>query len=209
MSSGDVCPECRGIKNNPAHYRGEPVTDALILRCVLYEAFTLAITVQTLLEFGKKPWPAKLCYELRVDDFDPQEVLKTAALMKIRLLSDFLYSDKEVDDFDISKDFSRYGFDEPLTPKLVGLHGGVFTKKSINKFVAHLAKARIEKPKCIPQPRFEKANQATLKNAMLILHDVKSFASQVESHQDFPGLEDWGQSFLDGLRTALARMEKE
>ena len=208
MSSGDVCSECRGIDNNPAHYRGKPVTDARILRCVLYEAFTLAITVQTL---RVKSWPDELRYNLPVADFDPQEVLKSAALMKIRLLYDFLYNEKTTDDFAAWRNFSRYGFDQPLPkPALVGLQGrDMFTKKSINKFVAHLTKARITKPTCIPQPRFQKGLQATLDNAKLILRDVDSFTSKVIEHEDFPGLEDWGQSFLDGLRAALIRMNPE
>lgn len=205
MSSGDNCAECRGIRDNPNHYRGKPVTDARVLRCVLYEAFTLAMTVQAL---GLKSWPPALCYRLPVAAFDPQEVLRSAALMKIRLLYDFLYRDNTTDDFAISKNFSRYGFNQPLsTPALVGLQGGnMFTRKSINKFVAHLTKARVTKPKCIPQPRFEKGLHAICKNGMLILKDVESFASRVVSHPDFPGLEDWGQSYLDGLRTALTRM---
>lgn len=208
MTTGDVCPECRGIDNNQAHYRGKPVTDARILRCVLYEAFTLAMTVHTL---RVKSWPDELRYDLPVADFDPQEVLKSAALMKIRLLYDFLYNDKTPDDFAAWRNFSCYGFNQPLPkPALVGLQGGdMFTRKSINKFVAHLTKARITKPKCMPQPRFQKGLQATLDNAMLILRDVDSFATKVVDHNDFPGLEDWGQSFLDGLRCALTRMNAE
>lgn len=208
MSNGDVCPGCRGIDNNPAHYRGKSVTDACILRCVLYEAFTLAITVQTL---GVKSWPPELCYKLPVADYDPQEVFKSAALMKIRLLYDFLYNEEKSDDFTVRHNFSRYGFDKQLPkPEMVGLQGGkMFTKQSINKYVAHLTKARITKPICIPQPKFERGLQATLDNARLILQDMDSFTSKVVNHPDFSGLEDWGQSFLDGFRAALARMNAE
>jgi hypothetical protein len=201
------CPDCTGIDSNPDHYRGKPVTDGRILRCVLYEAFTLAITLQAL---NVEDWPEEMCYELPVENYDPKEVLKKAALVKIRLLFDFLYNEKSKDEFTLSGQFKKYGFETPLDipDALVGLQGrGEFDKKSINKFVAHLTKARITKPKCIPQPRFRKGHAATVANAKAILRDVDKVVTQVTTHPEFDGLEDWGQSFLQGFRAALSRLD--
>lgn len=202
----NCCADCTGIDANPDHYRGKPVTDARILRCVLYEAFTLAMTLQSL---QLKTWPAEVCYHLEVADFDPTEILKQAALLRIRLLYDFLYNEKSKDEFSVSRNFARYGFDGPLDipDGLVGLQGcGEFSKNSINKFVAHLKKARITKPKCTPQPRFESGRAATVGNAMVILDDVDKFVSRVIAHPDFDKLEDWGKSLLDGFRDAMSRL---
>ena len=197
------CPDCVGIDQNPSHYEGEKPAAASILRCVLYEAFTLAITIQALQSIK---WPADVLYAVPVGEpFGPGEVLKHAALMKMRLLYDFLYQ-RSVDDFCAAKDFTQFGVSAPLKiPALQGWDGGpLFTRKSINKFVAHLSKARITKPKCIPQPKFTPGLEATLANAKLILADVEAFASGIVGHRDFAWADDWGPSYWDGFLAAAA-----
>lgn len=208
MTPTIACTECIGIEKNPTHYCGETINDAAKLRCVLYEAFTLAITVQAL---RHEQWRGDLCYPVPTDEFNPSEVLKSAALIKIRLLHDFLYTDKHDDDFTLCRDFKKYGFAQPLTePKFVGLDGGeMFTRKSINKFVAHLTKQRITKPKCIPQPKFQEGKEATITNSILILRDMGKVATKIINNTQFvpPAIKpEWFYAYLDGFRTALSRL---
>ena len=207
MKSGKRCDEWKGIKDNPGHCLGDPVTDARVLKCVLYEAFTLAIALRAL---ESNLWPEEMRYDVPVGQFDPREVMKHAALMEIRLLYDFLYSSDSEDDFAVSKNFSRYGYTQPLaTPNWTGLDGGsMFTRTSINRFVAHLTKSRITKPVCTPQPELGEGLRATARNARRILKDVEAFANRVVAHPDFSGLDEdeWGCSYLRGFRTALERL---
>ena len=55
----------------------------------------------------------------------------------------------------------------------------MFTKESINKYVAHLTWARINKPKCIPQPKFRRGDDATFTNARKLLEDARNFVNAV------------------------------
>ena len=208
MTAGEECTECTGIDKNPNHYLGDPVTDARILKCVLYEAFTLAITLQSL---DTTKWPDEMSYDVPVGHLRPDEVLKNAALMKIRLLYDFLYNAESKDDFTIAKSFFHYGYNQPLVPpQLTGFHGDqMFTRKSINKFVAHLTKARITKPKCTPQPKFREGLRATIENAKLILTDIDAFVSRVVAHDEFIKLDCWGEAYLAGFRAAMVRLNAE
>jgi hypothetical protein len=174
---------------------------------VLYEAFTLALALQSIEE---ATWGSSLHYNLRVGRFDPSEVLHSAALVKIRLLYDFLYNSDSTDDITL-QDFSQYGFSNPLIipQELVGCEGqGEFKKNSINKFIAHLTKARITKPECTPQPsKFEQGRSVTVTNAKAVLRDVDRFVRQVINHPDFSGLDNWGESYLDGFRAVMSRID--
>lgn len=87
--NGHKCSDCMGINNNPDHYDGAPVTPERMAKCVLYEAFTLAMAVQAL---RYDEWPTEMKYELPVGNWTPHEDIKIAALMKIRTLYDFLYN---------------------------------------------------------------------------------------------------------------------
>lgn len=82
----------------------------------------------------------------------------------------------------------------------------MFTKRSIHKFIAHLTKQRITKPRCIAQPKFSAGDDAIEQNALLILNDVERFISTLVNHEDFGDLDDYGQSYLQGFREARERL---
>lgn len=204
MTTADHCPDCTGIVSNPSHYDGARVTPEAVLRCVLYEAFTLMICVQSM----STSWNPNLVYDVPDGTFDPNEPLKQNALLKIRLLYDFLYADSSKDDFQACTNFSKFGVTQQLPPpQLVGFDGKhMFTRKSINKFVAHLTKARITKPKCVVQPKFGPGVESTIDNSVLIATDVLKLSRKVIAHQAFGTLDEWGDSYFDGLNEALQRI---
>jgi len=203
--NGQQCPDCTGIDENPDHYDGDPVTPERMAKCVLYEAFTLAMAVQAL---RYDAWPAQLQYELPAGNWTPCEDIKIAALMKTRTLYDFLYNPASNDKILLLDDFAQFGFQQHYPdPGFVGFQPGrMFTKRSIHKFIAHLTKQRITKPQCIPQPKFSSGDDAIEQNALLILNDVEQFIGTLENHQDFGELDDFGQSYLQGFREARERL---
>lgn len=199
------CHDCKGIGDNPDHYEGDIPTPELKLKCVLYEAFTLAMAVQALKTIT---WPAETRYKTDVGAYDPSEVVKSAALVKFRLLHGFLYLDNDTKEFRACRDFSAFGISCPFTqPSFDGFDSrGVFTRKSINRFIAHLTVQRITKPKCMPQPKFRRAEKAIIKNASLILDDVAEFAAQVIKHPTFGELDRYGKAYLEGFSEVKTRL---
>ncbi len=211
----NACEVCKKtIADCPKHFCGNAVTDQDVVRCVLYDMFTLALCVQALsqCEFGDG-----FRYELfspshpdyNKGKFDPEEVLKIAALIKIRILYDFLYNEESRDDFKAA-DFSQYGIGSTIfgnkdkVNTLVDTK--VFTKGSVSKYVAHLVEERILKPKCIPQLKFAAGKDTTIGVALLILGDAQAFVETVIAHQDFPALGDWGQGYLKVFRECVAKV---
>lgn len=68
----------------------------------------------------------------------------------------------------------------PTEPTFAGFkRGKVFTRESINKFMAHMTWARINKPHCIPQPKFSRGTKATITNARQLLKDARQFVDDV------------------------------
>ncbi len=212
----NACEVCKKtIAACPDHFCGNAVRDEDVVRCVLYDMFTLALCVQALsqCEFGEG-----FRYELFPPShsdydkgkFDPQEVLKIAALIKTRILYDFLYNEDSGDDFKAT-DFSKYGTeasDFANKDKVNALvDAKVFTKGSVSKYVAHLVEERILKPKCIPQLKFADGKDTTMKVALLILSDARAFVEKVIAHQDFPGLGDWGQGYVKVFRECFAKVQ--
>jgi len=199
------CPHCTGIAKNPGHYDGDPVTPERMAKCVLYEAFTLAMAVQAL---RYNAWPADMQYSLPRGSWTPSEDIKIAALMKIRALYDFLYNPDSSDGIRLIDDFGQFGFQQHYPdPGFVGFQpAAMFTKRSIHKFIAHLTKQRITKPQCIAQPKFAAGDDAIEQNALLILGDVEQFISQLKNHPDFGDLDAFGRSFLLGFREARQRL---
>jgi len=199
------CPYCTGIESNPDHYDGDPATPERIAKCVLYEAFTLAMSVQLL---RYKDWPASMIYDLPKGPKNPSEDAKIAALIKIRILYDFLYNTESSEGIKLTKHFAQFGFDQPYPdPGLVGFQPGcIFTKGSINKFIVHLTKQRITKPKCIAQPKFQRGDDAIAENTLLILADIEKFISALQTHADFGDLDEFAESYLQGFREARKRL---
>lgn len=202
-STESKCPDCLGIEKNPKHYTGKAVTQSAILRCVLYEGLTLAITIQLM---KSTSWPQKFTYKIPRGTLTPSDSLMSSALLKFRMLYEFLYESPEGDSFSVACNFPEYYQGKPLPkPAFVGRpHDLAIEKPSVNKFVAHLTKARITKPKCIPQPKFGSGQAAAIANAEIVLGDLRRFTGIVVEDPRFSGLDNWGQQYLNGLDQALS-----
>jgi len=231
MAKSSVTNECdvcqKTIAAYPEHFDGHKVTDAGIVRCVLYEMFTLALAVQTL-RHGQ--WEAPFHYalfdeadsEYKKGLFSPEEVAKTAALIKVRILYDFLYASHSDDDFQATaviavgnkrtpSDFSGYGitpaaFKNQATIKQLE-DGLILTRRSINKFVAHLVEERMLKPHCIPRPIFSRGKETTIKVARLILEDAEAFVRAVTNPPNDLKLDNWGRGYWKAYQEAIARID--
>ncbi len=203
----DICPIChdkggrnRGlrisIQDDPSHFdpKGEPATPVNMLRCVLYEMWTLAAAVQALQEYRIRKtalWPEDLTYDHpTLGPFDPSELIQRSALVSFRLLYGFLYRENSGDDFEL-KDFEEFAAsrDDFAPPTFSdGFDIKAFTTESTNKFVAHLTWTRINKSKCIPQPKFEEGVDLIARNCMLLLQDAERFVRKVSEPPNFPSL---------------------
>ena len=225
----ECCEECKvSIHADPKHFMGNPVDDAEILKCILYDMFSLALAIQAL---ARTDWPPSMRYELfppqdskhKGGQFDPDEALKIAALVKIRILYDFLYNPCSGDDFQalplsqcgrtqnkLPQDFSQYGVDGSRFTNKSEIDRladeKTFTKKSVSKYVAHLVEERILKPECIPQLKFTAGRKTVTKVALLVLEDALRFVEQVVEHTDFPGHTDWGTGYEKATREAIGRI---
>lgn len=214
----DICPvsECKkasiSIQNHPEHFSatGEAANARNMLRCVLYEMWMLANAVQVL---RKNDWPDEMIYQHpKLKQFDPSELIKRSALVSFRILLVFLYPPNEEergDDFQL-KDFSAFGADQNAfpQPRFIGFEdGGPFTKESINKYIAHLTWTRINKSKCIPQPKFKKGTEAIVQNSRTLLNDAWRFVKTVTKHADFPPFQsDSAFGYLAMFNEAMKRL---
>jgi len=175
----DVCPikNCKKfIPLDPTHFDGVPASPETMLRCVLYQMYVFASSALAL----QTDWDATLRFRHpKLGEFTPSEPLRIAALISFRILYDFLYNPKSGDDFSVN-DFASYGAVRPTEPKFIGFkQDQMFTKESINKFMAHMTWARINKPNCIPQPKFTQGTKSTITNAQELLKDAKQFVDDV------------------------------
>lgn len=203
----DICPICRDkggrnkgpricIKDEPSHFepKGEPANSVNMLRCVLYEMWTLASAVQALQKFRIRrtaKWPEDLTYDHpELGPFDPSELIQRSALVSFRLLFGFLYREDNGDDFEL-KNFEGFGVstdDFPVREFDDGFGNTAFTTESTNKFVAHLTWTRINKSKCIPQPKFEEGVESIVTNCKLLLQDAERFVRTVTEDPTFPAI---------------------
>ena len=203
----DVCPICHDsggrnkgpritIQDDPSHFdpKGEPANSVNMLRCVLYEMWTLAAAVQALQDLRIRKtaqWPTELTYDHpKLGPFDPSELIQRSALVSFRLLFGFLYRENNEDDFEL-KDFEEFGVsgDDFLAPDFDdGFGNKAFTTESTNKFVAHLTWTRINKSKCIPQPKFEPGVKSIVENCKRLLQDAERFVQIVSEAATFPAL---------------------
>ncbi len=73
----------------------------------------------------------------------------------------------------------------------------MFTKQSINKYIAHLTWVRINKPECIPQPKFKRGDKAVISNAKKLLNDAVVFVKTVTdtSNSNHVKLDKDGQGY--------------
>ena len=175
----DKCPlrACKkSIHTDDSHFDGVPASPETMLRCVLYQMHVLASAALAL----PTDWDATLRFRHpKLGEFTPSEPLRIAALISFRIMYDFLYNSSSGDDFSIG-DFGPYGANRPTVPQFAGFkRGTMFTKESINKFMAHMTWARINKPHCIPQPKFSRGTKSTISNARKLLKDAKQFVDEV------------------------------
>ncbi len=84
----------------------------------------------------------------------------------------------------------------------------MFTKESVNKFIAHLTWARINKPSCVPQPKFAAGIDATITNARLLLEDARAFVTATCDPPNANGvtLDDDGQGYRMMFEEAFAQL---
>lgn len=206
----DTCPirGCgKSIATDPSHFDGAAVRSETMMRCILYEMYVLASSVLAM----KTDWSEELKFQHpKLGVFTPKESLNIAALISFRILYDFLYNTKSGDDFSIH-DFRQHGANRPKEPQFVGFEGGkMFTKESINKFVAHLTWARINKPQCVPQPKFRRGVRAVVSNAQKLLKDADAFVKAVSDppNPNRISLDRDGQGFRKMFDEALPRLLK-
>jgi len=228
----DICPTCRdrdgrnkgpriSIQDEPAHFdpKGEPANSVNMLRCVLYEMWTLAAAVQALQEFRIRKmarWPDQLTYDHpKLGPFDPSELIQRSAHVSFRLLFGFLYRENSGDDFEL-KDFEGFGVsrDDFPAPEFDDRFGNkAFTTESTNKFVAHLTWTRINKSQCISQPKFEEGVELIVKNCKLLLQDAERFARKVSEAPSLaslcPSADGYRTMFFETVRRIRAFKEFE
>ena len=202
----DKCPVCKkSIQADRSHFErsGVAASPSTKLRCVLYEMHILAASALAL----NTTWKEEVTFHHpKLGTFTPSKSLEIAALVSFRSLHEFLYNPKCGEDFSIG-DFGRTC---PKSPKFDGFkRGEMFTKESINKYVVHLTWTRINKPRCIPQPKFGRAPRATIKNARKLLEDAKRFVDDVcnQAKPDAILLDEDGSGYRKIFEEAFARLE--
>lgn len=159
---------------------------AKYLKCVLYECDVLARCV----------------YELRqTDDAAMTEVLKTAGVLKLRTVYDFLHRSAACDTIKRSM-FDVYS---PTVPApLTKTWDTWLSHQSINTYFAHLDRRRVDKT--IPQPKFARGETAVIKTAVLLLKQAELFADSIIKHQDFPGLDTYGKRYWNSFSDTLSKL---
>ena len=179
-----------------------------MLRCVLYELYVLASAVQALRFDG---WPSAMRYQHpTLGSFDPSKCAENAALVSFRTLHGFFYNPKSGDDFSLAQFAAFYpNWRSKMSspPQFRGFSKGhMYNKHSIDKFIAHLTWTRINKPMCIPQPKFKRGRDDTIYNAIALCKDAKAIVEDILNAPSFPGLEKDGQGFYDLFLEAMKRM---
>ncbi len=183
-------------------------SNAEILKQVLYEMLTLAHSVEFL---TKNRWIKGQSL------IDSSEVIKTASIIKMRLLYDFLYSPKPakktevIEKGEICKDDYTAQNDFDITvpkPSLVGCDAkGMFTRQSVNKFIVHLTEERITKPKEIPLPKFNGGSDSIIKNSALILASAEKFIDSL-AKGNFLNLNQEGEYYLEDFKKTVIRLKE-
>ncbi|MFA6566641.1 MAG: hypothetical protein WCS96_00365 [Victivallales bacterium] len=183
-------------------------SNAEILKQVLYEMLTLAHSVEFL---TKNRWIKGQSL------IDSSEVIKTASVIKMRLLYDFLYSQKPVkkteavEKGEICKDDYTAQNDFNITvpkPNLVGCDAkGMFTRQSVNKYIVHLTEERITKPKEIPLPKFNGGSDSIIKNSALILASAEKFIDSL-AKGNFLNLNQEGEYYLEDFKKTVIRLKE-
>lgn len=181
--------------------------DEDVIKCVLYEMFTLALSIQTL---EQCTWPDNLCYELfpsgslKQVRFDPAEIVKGAAEVKLRILYDFLHvPSTHPDDLEAGPLVLKYG---PVAFSNKAAIDGLWTKESASKYRAHLTGERITKSPSIRQFKFADGQRDVIKIAKLLLEDTAVLVTHVVGHSSFPGLSDWGAGYLKMYLEVMAKL---
>lgn len=183
-------------------------SNAEILKQVLYEMLTLAHSIEFL---TKNRWIKGQSL------IDSSEVIKTASVIKMRLLYDFLYSPKPlkkaeiVEKGEICKDDYTAQNDFNITvpkPNLVGCDAkGMFTRQSVNKYIVHLTEERITKPKEIPLPKFNGGSDSIIKNSALILASAEKFIDSL-AKGNFLNLNQEGEYYLEDFKKTVIRLKE-
>lgn len=162
---------------------------AQYLKCVLYECRVLARSV---LELQK------------VQDDSLAEVSKTAGVLKLRAVYDFLHRPAASDTIKRSM-FDVYN---PQVPPRMSKHWETWlTHQSINTYFVHLDRDRILKT--VPQPKFNRGNQAVIRRAIKLLTEASDFARSIINHRDFVGLDTYGRKYWSEFQVTLADLGRE
>ena len=169
----------------------QPITHkdrAKYLKCVLYECNVLARAV----------------LELRnTKDDGIAEVLKTAGVLKLRTLYDFMHRPQACDTIKRSM-FNVYN---PQTPPSMSKQWERWlTHQSINTYFAHLDRRRILKT--VPQPKFKRGAKAVMKRGIMLLQQAREFAYTVINHRDFAGLDKYGKKYWSEFQATLNDLQK-
>lgn len=157
------------------------------LKCVLYECNVLAHAVR----------------KLRQSKDADSEVAKTAGVLKLRTVYDFMHRPQACDTIKRNM-FNVY---DPAIPPAMNTEWETWlTHQSINTYFAHLDRRRIEKT--IPQPKFQRGARAIVNRAVMLLQQVRAFAESIINHKDFPGLDTYGKRYWNDFLATLDDLQK-
>lgn len=182
-------------------------TNSEILKQVLYEMLTLAYSIEIL---TKNKWIKG--HSL----IDSSEAIKTTALIKIRLLYNFLYCEKSggrtkiIKDDHTEDDYTAKDNFKVTVPKpsFVGCGlNGMFSDQSISKYLIHLTEERIKKSKEIPEPKFKGGDDSIIKNSALLLSSAEKFIDTL-LNENFMNLNQEGGNYFADFKKTITRLKE-
>lgn len=161
---------------------------AKCLKCVIYECAVLARSILGLRQTA---------------DGSLAEVYKTAGVLKLRSLYDFLHRPTASDTIK----WSLFDVYAPTIPAAMGRQWDTWLEHdSINCYFVHLDRRRITKT--VPQPKFESGETAVINTAIQLLDQAMAFAASVIQHQDFSGLDTYGGRYWTDFQATLAELHQ-
>jgi hypothetical protein len=148
------------------------------------------------------------------EDFGQTEVLKTAALVKMRAIHNFFFA--ECQDSIKMAFFDCYSPSKPQKSPFAGGTEQWLTKQSIGTFVVHLDKARVtkkfekddkwsgkKKGDDLAQPKSDKGNHAVVEASIQLMIQAHDFVDSILHNPDFPRLSFFGQKYWRGFNSTL------
>jgi hypothetical protein len=160
---------------------------AKYLKCVLYERSVLACAIRDLRS---------------AENDEDAEVAKTAGALKLRTLYDFMHRPQACDTIKRSM-FNVYNPVAP--PHMDPAWEQWLTLQSINTYFTHLDRRRIQKT--VPQPKFQRGKDAVIGRGIVLLQQARTLAQSVIDHEDFVGLDRYGNKYWDKFTTVLDELQ--